>query len=92
MGILATVTDKGQVTVPKALRDQLGIAPGSRLEFEIEADGTLRVRPLTRGGAGLFGLLHDPQRPPSMIDQMNESIAGHVADDDARIARRERRR
>ena len=41
--MLATVTDKGQVTVPKEIRDRLGIAPGSRLDFEAQEDGTLRA-------------------------------------------------
>lgn len=86
MGLLATVTDKGQVTVPKELRDRLGIVPGSRLEFELQADGTLRVRALARGGAELFGLLHDPARRPVTVEQMNEAIGRHVAADDARIA------
>ncbi len=33
------VTSKGQVTIPKAVRDRLGIAPGSAITFEMEADG-----------------------------------------------------
>ena len=35
-----TVSDKGQVTIPKRLRDSLGIAPGDVIEFE-EVDGRL---------------------------------------------------
>ena len=35
----STVTSKGQVTVPKRLRDRLGIAPGSAVEFELSEDG-----------------------------------------------------
>ena len=34
-----TVTSKGQVTLPKRLRDRLGIQPGSRVEFELAEDG-----------------------------------------------------
>jgi antitoxin PrlF len=34
-----TVTSKGQVTIPKAVRDRLGINPGSKVEFEITEDG-----------------------------------------------------
>lgn len=33
------VTVKGQVTIPKAVRDRLGIRPGSAVSFEMEADG-----------------------------------------------------
>lgn len=38
------VTVKGQVTVPKALRDHLGLTPGSRVAFVLEPDGRVVVR------------------------------------------------
>jgi antitoxin PrlF len=33
------VTSKGQVTIPKPIRDRLGIEPGSAVDFELEPDG-----------------------------------------------------
>lgn len=36
-----TVTSKGQVTVPKRVRERLGIVPGSRVEFELAEDGRI---------------------------------------------------
>ncbi len=86
--MLATVTDKGQVTVPKEIRDRLGIEPGVKLDFQIEADGSLRVRPLRRGSAGLFGLLHDPARSRASVEEMNAAVGRHLAEDHARIAAR----
>lgn len=41
----ATVTSKGQVTIPKQIRDALGLRVGTELEFVLEDDGTIRVRP-----------------------------------------------
>jgi AbrB family looped-hinge helix DNA binding protein len=38
------VTVKGQVTVPKPLRDHLGLTPGSRVAFVLEADGRVVLR------------------------------------------------
>lgn len=38
-----SVTSKGQVTIPKRIRDELGIAPGSKVEFEL-AGSTARMR------------------------------------------------
>lgn len=38
-----TVTSKGQVTIPKSVRDHLGIAPGSEVEFRRTADGTVVI-------------------------------------------------
>ena len=43
---LATVTAKGQVTVPKAVRDALGLQQGDQLSWELE-DGSVRVRAVT---------------------------------------------
>ena len=77
--MLVTVTDKGQLTVPKAIRDQLGIEPGSKLDFEPQADGTLRVRVLTRGAANLYGLLRKPRTKAKSIEQMDAGIAEAVA-------------
>ena len=72
--MLATVTDKGQVTVPKNIRDQLHIATGSKLDFEIEEDGSLRVRVLARGSENLFGLVHRPGIKPLSVEAMDEGI------------------
>jgi AbrB family looped-hinge helix DNA binding protein len=73
--MLATVTDKGQVTVPKEIRDRTGIAPGSRLDFEVQDDGTLRVRVLNRGAANLFGLVQRTGVKPRSIEEMDAGIA-----------------
>ena len=44
-----TVTRKGQVTIPKPVRDRLGIKPGSRVDFEIAEDGRAYVRRIGKG-------------------------------------------
>jgi len=72
----ATVTDEGQVTVPKEIRDKIGLVPGSRLDFTLNEDGSLKVRLLSRGAGGLFGLLNRPGQPALEIEQMEEGIAG----------------
>lgn len=43
-----TVTAKGQVTIPKAVRDLLGIGPGSRVDFRRAADGSVVVVPVDK--------------------------------------------
>ena len=40
-----TVSDNGQVVIPARIRHRLGIAPGTKLDFELEGD-SIRVRPL----------------------------------------------
>jgi len=44
-----TVTRKGQVTIPKPVRDRLGIRPGSKLDFEIADDGRAYLRTFGKG-------------------------------------------
>jgi AbrB family looped-hinge helix DNA binding protein len=38
------VTVKGQVTIPKPIRDRLGLTPGSKVDFEVVADGQVMLR------------------------------------------------
>ncbi len=52
-----SVTTKGQVTIPKAVRDQLGIGPGSRVAIEMAQDGRIILRKVEEAGA--------PAQPPS---------------------------
>ena len=41
-----TVTTKGQVTIPKQMRDSLGLTPGSLVDFAWTADGQVVIRPV----------------------------------------------
>jgi AbrB family looped-hinge helix DNA binding protein len=41
---MTKITTKGQVTIPKRLRDHLGLKPGSSVEFELAADGRVFLR------------------------------------------------
>ena len=42
-----TLTSKGQVTIPKAVRDELGLKEGDRIAFRVLEDGTVIVEPET---------------------------------------------
>ena len=78
MPTTAMVSDKGQVTLPKALRDRLGIRPGSRLAFRIAADGSLNVQVLAKGSDALFGLLAKPGESARSLDEMDAAIGQAV--------------
>lgn len=41
---MTKITAKGQVTIPKRLRDYLGVAPGSEIDFELTEDGRVFLR------------------------------------------------
>lgn len=45
----STLTAKGQVTIPQKVREFLGIAPGSAVDFELTKSGDVLLRPAKRG-------------------------------------------
>jgi antitoxin PrlF len=71
----ATVTTKGQVTIPKEVREHLGIDTGDRLAFLVQQDGTVTVTPLTHHVRELGGLLQRPRRAPVSSTEMDHGIA-----------------
>jgi antitoxin PrlF len=74
----AAVTSKGQITIPKAIREHLHVQPGDRLKFFVHPDGTVVILPKLPITA-LRGLLRW-EGPAATIEDMNEAIAsGAVA-------------
>lgn len=69
----ATLTSKGQITLPKSVRERLGVEAGDRIEF-IESDQGFVVVPATRHVTALKGLVAKPRKPVS-IEDMNRAIA-----------------
>ena len=69
----ATITSKGQVTLPKAVRTKLGLEAGHRVEF-IETDAGFLVKPATRDIRSLKEILSKPRRPAT-IESMSRSLA-----------------
>ena len=67
----ATLTSKGQTTIPKEIRDGLGIKPGDRMTFTLMPDGTVVMRAKTRRIVDLAGILHKKGRKPVTIDEMS---------------------
>ncbi|MEO5740716.1 MAG: AbrB/MazE/SpoVT family DNA-binding domain-containing protein [Vicinamibacterales bacterium] len=81
----ATLTTKGQVTIPKEVREHLGVDTGDRLSFVVQEDGTVIVKPITRHVRELSGLLHRPEQRAVSITEMDKSIAKRMH---ARFGRR----
>jgi antitoxin PrlF len=75
----ATLTSKGQTTIPKEIRDHLGLVPGDKLDFHIESDGRVVVRAATRSVGELKGLLYQPGRAPITLAAMEQAIAAGAA-------------
>lgn len=75
----ATVTSKGQVTIPLDVRTQLGLSTGDRVEFIYNDEtGRYEVVPATRSVTALKGIVRKPARPIS-IEDMNAAIADQGA-------------
>jgi antitoxin PrlF len=70
----STITSKGQVTIPKRIRDFLKVKAGDQLDFVIADDGRVLVRPCTSGVDELEGLLHRPGRRPVTLAEMEAAI------------------
>jgi AbrB family looped-hinge helix DNA binding protein len=71
----ATLTSKGQITIPVQVRAALGVDAGDRIEFiEIEK-GQFAIIAATRSVRELNGLFHRKGRKPVSIEEMNAAIA-----------------
>jgi antitoxin PrlF len=58
----ATLTSKGQVTIPKAIRDGLGMKAGDRMTFTLMPDGIVVLRVKNKRVSDLGGILHKKGR------------------------------
>ena len=65
-----TVTTKGQVTIPKEVRDLLGIAPGSLVRFEVAEDGRVVLSKVSNEGPAT--------RPPSRFAKLRGRASAGV--------------
>lgn len=91
MNVRAKVTSKGQITLPKAVRDRHGIKAGDTIEF-VEQDGKTWVRARNLRAIDLFGILGPPPNGARFtneeLDQaINDAAAEHAAEEDERVMR-----
>ena len=74
----ATITSKGQVTIPKSVRDLLQLRSGDRVDFVVEDNGTVVLVPVTRSVTALKGMLPRPGKAVT-LEQMDEAVARGAA-------------
>lgn len=75
----ATLTSKGQLTLPKAIRDLLRLGVGDRVDFIVKDDRTVVLRPATVDVRELKGLLHKKGIKPLSVEQVNAIIRRRAA-------------
>ncbi len=74
--VLSTVTSKGQITIPKQIRDRLRLQAGSRVEFHVDRQGRVTMRPRKNVDIReLKGIVRSRRKTPVSVDEMNEAIA-----------------
>jgi antitoxin PrlF len=71
----ATITSKGQITIPAQVRAELGVDPGDRIEFVKVGKGEFSIVPATRSVKELKGLFRRRRSKPASIAAMNAAIA-----------------
>jgi antitoxin PrlF len=71
----STLTSKGQITVPKEVREKLHLKTGSRIDFVIEPSGRVIFQPLRSDFRALRGILTSRLKRPATVEEMNEAIA-----------------
>lgn len=76
---IATLTSKGQTTIPKQVRDHLKLSPGDKLDFVIESGGRVVIRPAKLDVRELKGLLKRNDGKVLSIEDMNAAIARGAA-------------
>lgn len=82
---MTTLTSKGQVTVPKKIRDYLGLQPGSAVGFSLGPDGEVILRPAHAERrprrAGRFNKLRGTLDTGKSTDQLMRLLRGYDADE-----------
>jgi antitoxin PrlF len=69
----ATVTSKGQVTIPKDVRDALNLRQGTQIIFVVQPDGSVLLRPKTKNLKDMVGMLKAKRHVT--VEEMNDVIA-----------------
>ena len=76
--ITATVTSKGQITIPKSVREALHLHPGDRVAVEVYGRDRAVMKPITKSVDDVFGKLHKPSIAVQAVGDMNKAIRSRM--------------
>lgn len=71
---LATITSKGQVTIPKSIRESLHLRTGDRIEIVVKSSGEAVLRPVTKKVDDVYGTLSRVDGKSFSTDEMDGGI------------------
>ena len=83
----SAITVKGQATIPKPIREHLGLQPGDRVKFFVHPDGTVVLLPKLPVSA-LRGILKSRRRTSVSVSEMTEAASQAGASARRRVRRR----
>ncbi|MDJ0579318.1 AbrB/MazE/SpoVT family DNA-binding domain-containing protein [Crocosphaera sp.] len=76
----ATITSKGQVTIPKEIRDYLKLETGTKVDFVITESGEVKVIPLVVNAQTLSGILKRTEKKIVTLEEMEKAIRKGASD------------
>jgi antitoxin PrlF len=71
----STLTSKGQITIPREVRERLHLKTGSRVDFIVEPSGQVVLKPLNGNFRSIRGIVRSRHKRHVSIKEMNETIA-----------------
>lgn len=83
----SAITEKGQATIPKAIREHLRLKPGDRVKFFVHPDGSVVLLPKLPAAA-LRGIVKSGNRRPVTLDEMTKAAAEGASSRTSRSQRR----
>lgn len=75
---LATLTTKGQVTIPKKIRESLKLHTGDKIEFSLTAKGEAIIRPISKKVDEIFCKLHKTGRKPVSLEDIDNAVKNRI--------------
>ncbi|MDJ0715600.1 MAG: AbrB/MazE/SpoVT family DNA-binding domain-containing protein [Prochloraceae cyanobacterium] len=78
--VSATITSKGQLTIPKEIRDYLKLETGTKVEFVIDDRGEVKILPLNVPVESLSGILYRKGKSAATIEEMEAAIEETASD------------
>lgn len=73
---VSTLTSKGQVTIPKSIRDDLHLGSGDKVEFVLTETGEVVIKPVTRKASDVVGILKKYRQAKTVsVEEMNAAVS-----------------
>lgn len=76
--MLSTITSKGQITIPKKVRERLGLKAGDKVELILVGNDEVSLKVVRKNVDEVYGILSDSGHKNHTVDQMKQAIAKKI--------------